>query len=163
MSQQRAFAAKKVNAVLGCIRQSMASRSREAILPLCTPLECCVQCWAPQYRRDMDILERVQQRATQMIKGLEYLSCEEWLRQLGLFSLEKTRLRRDLINVCKYLNLVVEAILEISKKVNFEEIIIHQTGTTFLWAGSGSHVQAAHKAAETSTRLRERGPTHLPK
>ena len=40
-------------------------------------LECCVQFWIPQYKTDMDILERVQQRATRMTEGLEYLPHEE--------------------------------------------------------------------------------------
>ncbi|KAK4819183.1 hypothetical protein QYF61_025998 [Mycteria americana] len=84
MSQQRALAAKRASGVLGCVRQSIASRRREVILPLGSalgrpPLECCVQCWAPQDKRDTDIVERVQRRATKMTKALEHL-CYEFNR-----------------------------------------------------------------------------------
>jgi len=105
MSHQCVLTTQKASRILGCIKSSVASRSREMILPLYCALvrphlESYIQLWSPQHRKDMELLERVQRRDTKMIRGLEHLCYEKRLRELGLFSLEKRR--TDLIVAFQY-------------------------------------------------------------
>ena len=86
------LAAQKANCILGWFKRSMTSR--EVILPLYSALtrphlEYCIQFWGSQEKKDMELLELVQRRTTEMIRGPKHLPYEERLRELELFSLRR--------------------------------------------------------------------------
>lgn len=101
VTQQRAPA--KADNIVGCIRRSVAGKSRGVILPLCSSLarphlECWARCWAPQNKGEMNT-----PGSPMPLKWLEHLSDEERLREPGLPSLEKRRCEGDLVSVWKCL------------------------------------------------------------
>ena len=67
MSQQSMLSAQKANSILGCIKRRVASRAREGIVPLYSAfvrpyLECCIQAWGPQPKKDVELLGWIQRR-----------------------------------------------------------------------------------------------------
>ncbi|PKU45714.1 hypothetical protein llap_3978 [Limosa lapponica baueri] len=92
--------AQKANHTLGCIKRSVASKSREVILSLYSPLvrphlDYCIQLWGPQNNKDIDPLEQVQRMAMRTIRGLERLSCEDRLRELGWVTADRSKVMRQ--------------------------------------------------------------------
>ena len=104
VSEQCAIAAAKGNQILGLIRRNIVYKEKELIIPLYQTivrphLEYCIQAWRPYRKKDIDILERVQRRATKIIQKLRNISYEMRLKECGLTTLETRRLRGDQIEV----------------------------------------------------------------
>ena len=67
-------------------------------------LESSVSAWCPWERRDIDILEKIQRRATKLVPAIGKLSYDERLKVCGLTTLKSRRERGDLIQVFKIMN-----------------------------------------------------------
>ena len=109
VSEQCRIAVSKGNQVLGMIRRNISYKDKSLIVPLYKAivrphLEYCIQAWSPYLRKDIDMLEKIQRRATKLIPGLRDLRYEERLKECGLTTLETRRLRGDQIEVFKILN-----------------------------------------------------------
>ena len=100
---------KTANKLVGFIGRSFTFKSEKIILTLYNSLvrphlEYNVQFWSPYYKKDIEKLEKIQRRLTKMIPRLRNKSYEERLKELNLFSLEKRRVRGDLIMLFKIFN-----------------------------------------------------------
>jgi len=105
-SEQCSKAASKAMSVLGIIKRTFKTVDVNGFKILYNTyvrphMEYCAQVWSPYYKKDLEILEKVQRRATKMVYGLSGLSYEERMRKLDLSSLEQRRIRGDLIEAYK--------------------------------------------------------------
>jgi hypothetical protein len=106
VSKQCAKAASKGNQILGLIKRTFISKEKNIILSLYKALvrphlEYCIQAWRPHLVKDIDILEKVQRRATKMIMECRGKTYNERLILLGITTLEKRRIRADMLEVFK--------------------------------------------------------------
>jgi len=98
----------KANRMLGMIARTFSTREhillslyKSVVRP---HLEYCSPAWSPYYKKDKDLLEKIQHRFTRMLPELRNLQYSERLNKLGLWTLEERRNRADLIEVYKILN-----------------------------------------------------------
>ena len=95
--------------VLGMIKRHFITRDRDVIIPLYKSLvrphlEYCIQAWNPSLIKDMELLEKIQHRATKLVSDIAHLSYHERLKQLDLTTHELRRHRGDMIETYKILN-----------------------------------------------------------
>ena len=98
VSEQCIIAASKGNQVLGMIRRNITYKDNSLIVPLYKAivrphLEYCIQAWSPYLRKDIDMFEKIQRRATKLNPGLRDLTYEKRLKECGLTTLETRRFR----------------------------------------------------------------------
>lgn len=109
VSTQCKEAVNKANRVLSYIKRHFRNRTKEIILPLYNSLvrphlEYAVQFWCPYLRKDIELLEAVQARATKLVSSIRHKSYIRRCDELNLYTLEFRRLRGQLIQVYKILN-----------------------------------------------------------
>ena len=136
-------AAGKARGELFRMCSTLASRKAEVFMPLYRTivrphLEYCVQAWGPFYKKDRDCLEKVQKLATRMVAGMRGKPYKQRLDELNLYSLERRRLRGDLIETFK----IVKGI----SGLKFEDFFVKlpQTGTR----GHSLRLQRGHSRLE---------------
>jgi hypothetical protein len=97
---------KKANRALGMIRRTFNTRRQDILLrvykALVRPhLEFCTPAWSPLYKKDAQLLEKVQHRFTRLIPELKSLPYSDRLSRLGITTLEERRNRADLLEMFK--------------------------------------------------------------
>lgn len=121
--KQCAKAVKTATRVLGMIKRTFVHLDKVVFLALYKSLvrphlEYCVQAWCPHYCKDIDLLERVQRRATKMVTVLGKCSYEDRLKILGITTLETRRVRGDLIEVFK----ILKGVVNVESKIFFNVV-----------------------------------------
>ena len=131
-SQQCVKAASKARSILGWINRHFGSLNADEFKILYKiyvrpHMEFCIQAWSPYLQKDIRCLEKIQRRATKVVHGLNNIAYDDRLEILGLLSLEKRRLRGDLIEVFKMLT-------------DRENIVKHQFFTPSLCSHLRGHI-----------------------
>lgn len=108
-SEHVATVAAKANSRLGVIKRNFSVLTKEILVPLYLSLvrpimDYAAQSWSPYLKKDIQVLEKVQRRATKLVPDLTQLPYEERCKRLGLQTLEDRRNRGDMIETYKLLH-----------------------------------------------------------
>jgi len=108
-SKQCMYACNKATKVLGIIKRTIRFKDMRVMLSLYKSLvrphvKYCISACNPHYKKDKELIEKVQRRFTTMVNNMERKSYEERLYRLKLWTLEERRNRQDLIEVFKMCN-----------------------------------------------------------
>ena len=100
------FAYTKANKMLGLLKRTIKYKRTDVMISLYKALvrphlEYCASVWSPYYRKDRELLEKVQHRFTKMFPAIKNKPYEERIKELALWSLEERRNRADLIETFK--------------------------------------------------------------
>lgn len=104
--EQVSYAASTANRILGVLRNAFVSRDLEIWRRLYSTyirphLEFAVQAWCPNSKGDIQVIERVQRRATKIPHCLKNMRYEDRCEQMGIVKLTERRMRGDLIQMFK--------------------------------------------------------------
>ena len=102
-------------------------------------MEYAVQAWSPYLKKDIECLEKVQRRATKLVKGFRKLSYEQRLHKLGLTTLADRRLRGDLIEAYKIIT--GKEKLKIGDFFQFSDTVYNLQGHCYKLATIGSRLE----------------------
>ena len=111
--QRKSVCKKNANCVLGMIKRNIKCKNAAAIIMrlyksvVRLRLKYCILAGPPYHKKDIEVLERVQKRATQMVYGYGDLNYKDRLSLLELPSLEERRVRGDLIEAFKLLREII--------------------------------------------------------
>ena len=99
----------KANKMLGIIRRNVSYKSKQVITKLYDcyvrpHLEYCIQAWSPYLRKNIDMVDSIQRRASKLVAGLRHMTYEDRLKELNWIPINKRRLMLDLVEVYRLLH-----------------------------------------------------------